>query len=265
MASQAPAHGLDIDTSDDDFDMHIDRDFSAASMPPSQWSPSSRPGSMSGAPPSLRPSGAPVARSGAPGALGSGLEVSYRRTDARALVDDGATDPTTGQRIAGWFASLTVAGAAAAGLFRLAHRPAGISLTGTMPHAFDGTSMIASGALSLVALAAAITVGWLGLRVRPRSWAWVSAGGGLLLIALAMVTVTLASSGENSAPPDGALLVPYLAPLTIGLFALGTLGRAASLFARDGVLRKVSTIPVAAVAGAIAFFAIETAKAALPG
>ena len=95
-----------------------------------------------------------------------------------------------------------------------------------LPHAFDGTSATESGALALVSLVVAVTVVFVGLRIRPHAWAIVVAGGMLLLLALAMVTVTLASTGENRTPPDGALLVPYLLPGGLVLLALGIAGRA---------------------------------------
>jgi hypothetical protein len=75
-----------------------------------------------------------------------------------------------------------------------------------------------------------------------------------------MVTVTLASTGENPTPPDGALLVPYLFPAAVLMLAIGVEGRAARLFARGRGAGRVSAIPIAAIAGAIAFFAFEASR-----
>ena len=78
-----------------------------------------------------------------------------------------------------------------------------------------------------------------------------------MLTALTMVTVTLASSGEAGAPPDGLLLLPYVAPLALIGIALGINGRAMILF-RGSIPRKAAGIPLTLIAAVVAFLAYET-------
>jgi hypothetical protein len=98
------------------------------------------------------------------------------------------------------------------------------------------------------------------LKLRPHAWALVASGGVLLLLALAMVTVTLASTGENTAPPDGVLLVPYLFPAATVLLALGVYTRGARAFTRGRGAARAGALPLAAIAGLLAFAAFETSR-----
>ena len=79
---------------------------------------------------------------------------------------------------------------------------------------------------------------------------------------LAMVTVTLASTGENPTPPDGALLVPYAAPLGLLLLALGMGGRAGRILAWARGVRRIRGVPLAVASGALAFVAFEISRLA---
>ena len=67
----------------------------------------------------------------------------------------------------------------------------------------------------------AIAIGFLGLKLEPRSYAMVASAGALVLASLAMVTVTLVSTDENPGPADGALLMPYLLPLAMLSLGIG--------------------------------------------
>lgn len=238
-----PTHGIDFTAEDDDLDMHIERDFTG---PSSSTSHSSR-----------APASGLVAKHGA---ASSGLEVTHRRLDAQRKQTYDVYEPSLLVKVMGPLLSLVVTGGAAFGLVRSVHKPGGFSPMAHLPHAFDGTSMTSSGVVSLVTLALAITLGFLGMRLRPRSWAFVASAAVLFFMALAMVTVALASTGENSAPPDGALLLPYMIPAFVALFGLGVMGRAANAFTREGALPKLATIPLAALAGAILFAAYETSR-----
>ena len=80
----------------------------------------------------------------------------------------------------------------------------------------------------------------------------------MLLASLAMVTVTLVATEENPSPPDGALLVPYVVPVAMIGLAIGIAGRAARLFMAGGAGPKAAAVPACAVAGALAFVAVET-------
>ena len=84
----------------------------------------------------------------------------------------------------------------------------------------------------------------------------------MLLLALAMVTVTLASTGENPTPPDGVLLVPYVTPVAIALLALGMGLRAGRILGRARGARRVAGVPLAAIAGVLAFVAFEVSRLA---
>jgi hypothetical protein len=132
-----------------------------------------------------------------------------------------------------------------------------MSLTHAMPRAFDGTSALQSGIVSVVTLLFAVATGWAGVKLRPRSWALVVAATGMLLTALAMVTVTLASTGEGGTPPDGALAIPYLAPVALFGLGLGVSGRARILFRSRSLLRKVIGVPVSIGAATLLFLAYE--------
>jgi serine/threonine-protein kinase len=220
---------------DDDDDMQIEHNMSAAMGMP-----------MDG----MHASGAPRPR---PVVASTGLDLAAERRDARAREDD---DPDSlVRRIIGWsIASVLFAGATFA-LVRFAHGSAdSMMLTRALPHAFDGTSSIHSGAVSIVALVLAVAAGWAGAKLRPRSWALVGSATGLLLTSLAMVTVTLATTGEPGAPPDGVLLMPYVVPIALAGLALGVNGRAAILF-RGSIARKAAGVPVALIAAIIAFAA----------
>ena len=244
--SKAPAHGISFDTpDDDDFDMQIERNVASTSL---EMATSSR---MSAAP-----------RLSAPRIASSGLEIAHVRPGSRRRAeDDDDAPPSTGARIAGFVISLVVLASAAFALFHFV-KPHGLSPTKLLPHAFDGTSAPESGVVALTGLVLAIALGFAGIKSTPRSWATVGSGAAMLLLSLAMVTVTLASTGENPEPPDGALLVPYLAPAALLLLGLGVGGRAAALFARRGIGKKLGAIPLAAIAGAICFVAYATSKLA---
>lgn len=235
---------------EDDFDMEIERNVANVSVPTATSSDTS---------------GAPGRTSGSPGRGSGGLELAAPsrmvREGARAPRDEDE-EPSTGGKVVGHLLALVLSGGAAFALWRYVHRAGGLDVTRALPHAFDGSSATESGAVSLLALVVAVIIGFIGLRFKPHAWGIIAAGGVLLFLSLAMVTVTLASTGENPTPPDGVLLVPYLFPAAILFLALGTMGRAARLFALGGAKRRLATIPVAAIAGLLAFLAFEASRLA---
>lgn len=255
LAVQVAPPAIAFGGDDDDFDMEIERNVASSTMPTAM---SSRPsGTDLAARPSMhggRPSGHAIAS--------TGLEIAHVRARSRSHEEEDGRGPRITDRIVGYVVAGAVFAGAAAGLARLAHHAGGRSLERLMPHAFDGTSAPESGVVALVSLVFAVVLGFAGLKLTPRAWSFVASGGAMLLVALAMVTVTLASTGENPEPPDGALLFPYLFPAAVLLASLGVTGRAAWLFARGGVGRRLGSIPVAAIAGAIAFLAYEMSRLA---
>ena len=247
---------------DDDFDMQIERNFSTSVVPPqpsaSRPSRPSRP-SMSGVD---RPLG-PHSRPSFPNRASSGLELGApQRLTARSERNVSSAEAGLGSRILGFFVALLVLGGTAFALLHFVHRAGGRLVTSALPHAFDGTSANESGAIALVSFVVAVTVIFVGLRLRPHAWSIVAAGGALLLLALAMVTVTLASTGENPTPPDGVLLVPYIAPVALLLLALGMGLRAARIVGRAYGARRLGGVPLAAIAGGLAFVAFEISRLA---
>jgi hypothetical protein len=244
---QPPARevAIQIGGDDDDFGLEIERGGALVGVTPAS---SMRPGG----PASARP--APTT-SGRPASLASGLEVAYKRFDLerRAPVDEG---PSAKEKALAWVVTVLAFLGMGALLFKLAHRQGGRSLIAMLPHAFDATTTVQSGAVSLVALALAIAIGFIGVKARPRSWAMFGSAVMILLASLAMVTVTLVSTEEHPAPPDGALLIPYVVPASLVLLGLGVARRGVGLFL-DGGGRRAATVLVAAVGGALVFAGIE--------
>jgi hypothetical protein len=231
---------------DDDLDMEIERNLVGTSLPTATSSRTS--------------SGAPAAGRSARPVASTGLEVAHVRAGTRGHVADSEDEPGVAVKILGLALTGLVMGGAVYTLLRFVHRKGGLVPTNILPHAFDGTSAPESGVVALASLAISVALGFAGVRLTPRSWSFIGSGGAMLLAALAMVTVTLASTGENPAPPDGALLIPYLVPLALLFFGLGVGGRASNLFRQPGALRKLGAIPVAALAGAFVFVAYEASR-----
>ena len=231
---------------DDDFDMEIERNVATTSLPTA--SSSRAPGAHS----SARPSGG----------LRPGLELAAPSRMARAGAREPqySDEPGAGMKLAGFAISLVIAAGTAFSLWKYVYHARGFDITRALPHAFDGTSATESGVISLVALVVAVALGFVGLKLRPHAWAIVGAGGLMLLVAIAMVTVTLGSTGENSVPPDGGLLVPYLLPASVLFSALGLAGRAGRRFAVAYGARKAVMLPMAAIAGVLAYLAFETSR-----
>lgn len=205
---------------------------------------------------SARPSGAatsaPPGGSGRPRADVSGLDVAYRRLDARPV----EVGPSLGERIAGWTIPLVLLVGTIALLVKVAHQPGGRSVLRLLPHAFDASSTIQSGAAAIGALIGAIAIGFIGVKATPRSYAMIGSAAALLVASLAMVTVTLVSTDEEPIPPDGALLIPYVVPLAIFLLGLGVAGRGPSLFFGGGA-RRLGAALAGSLGGALVFAAIE--------
>ncbi|MBX3264954.1 MAG: hypothetical protein KF782_35105 [Labilithrix sp.] len=245
MTSRAPAApnvAIDFKGDADDFgDMEIERGGAMISLPPAT---------------SGRPSGRPASPSGRPGS--SGLDVTYRRLDARPVTPAG---PTPAAKVLAWALPVVLASATLAGLVKVAHRAGGWSPMALMPHAFDATSTVQSGAFAGVALVLAIAVGFIGVKATPRSYAMLGSAVGLVLASLAMVTVTLVSTEEHPSPPDGALLIPYVLPFAVLGLGLGVAGRGPSLFLRGGA-RRVASALAAIAGGALVFAAIEMSSLA---
>lgn len=218
---------------DDDFDMQIERE-GAAIMPMSQpmTTPRATPRSSS------LDLGAPLRTSGRP---------------QRGAVEEAAL----GAKVVGYLVAFAVFAGVAGVLVKIAHRAGGRPVTGLLPRAFDGSSTVHSGAVSLGALVLAIAVGYVGVRSRPRSIGFLASAAALLVTSLAMVTVTLVTTEENPAPADGLLLLPYVVPAAIVFFGVGLAERAGTLFSQSSA-RKAGAVPLAAIAGLLAFVAYET-------
>jgi hypothetical protein len=253
-AARAPSPGgagggreIAFETDDDDFDMQIERNVATTSM---QHATSA--GQASASP----------RRSGG---LGAGLELAQ---PSRVVREGGAARQRAleaegvGAKLLGALGAAAVAGATLFGLLRQVHAAGGRDVTRLVPHAFDGTSAAESGGVALVSLVAAVALGFVGLRLKPPAWTLLGGAGTILLFALAMVTVTLASTGENGAPPDGVLLVPYLFPAATSLVALGLATRSSRRLVRERGARRAAAIPLAAAAGLLAFVAFETSRLA---
>lgn len=234
----------------DDFDMEIERE--GATM--SSLQPSSGQIALTSAAPKRYHAPPPAHR-----VASAGFELAAERKGARPTHHDDYEPSATAKVVAIVVPLLAFAGTAGA-LVRFAHRAGGLSMTAPLPHAFDGTSAAHSGGVALTSLALALVVGGVGLKVHPRSWALVGSGGAMLVTALAMVTVTLASTGENPMPPDGVLLLPYLVPLSLAALALGIGGRGRQLMLDEAIGKRIAGVPVAALAGAIAFLAFEVSR-----
>lgn len=203
-------------------------------------------------------SGGPASARGS-GLAGSGLEITHQRLAPRR--EAAYAEPSLLEKIAGPVLSGVVFLGTAALLVKFVHRHGGVRITNLLPHAFDASSALQSGGVALGALATAIGIGVAGLTRRPRSYAMIVSGGSLLLAALAMVTVTLVSSEEHPAPPDGALLIPYLVPFAILLLGIGVGGRGPVLFRKGGPQRAASVL-AAAIGGGLVFAAIELSSLA---
>ena len=237
------ARALEIDNSGDDWDMEIERESAAlasltSAAPTRQSSPSYR-------------RMAPVAS--------TGLDVAYDRRQTFER-DAAAYEPSKVGKIVGSAVAVALALATVIACVKLAHRAGGRDITSMLPHAFDATSAPQSGIVAGGMLILAIAIGTAGIYLRPRSWTIVASGGPMLLMALAMVTVALTATEEHPAPPDGARLIPYLVPLSILILGVGMVRRAArGFFAKEGARRMVG-LPLALIAGALFFVAIETSR-----
>lgn len=201
------------------------------------------------------PSPASSGRLGSAGraAGSSGLEVAYHRLEAKRIAE---AKPAFGQKLASWFIPLFVLLGTTGGLMKIAHRRGGQDLRLLVPHAFDASSTPQSGAFAIVTLMTAIAVGFAGFKKVPRSHAMLGSSAAFLVASLAMVTVTLVSTDEHPAPPDGALLIPYVVPLGLALLGLGVVGRGPPLFLAGGS-RRIGALVAALFGGAIVFVAIE--------
>ena len=232
-----PASGLDLDGVPSS-----QRNLQAA--PPA----SERVGPASGAHPP------PASLRGAP----AKLELDRRRP--QSVVEYVEEPAPLVQRILARVISLLGFGGAAAAGYMYLHRSGGRQPMGLLPHAWDGTSMKTAAAVSLAMFVLAMAFGIWGFITRPRTWGFVLAGGLMLIESLGMVTVALASSGESGVPPDGALLVPWLTPAFLVLIGLGVSTRGAAMWVRGGWGRRLATLPVGAIGGAIAFVGYEISR-----
>jgi hypothetical protein len=185
----------------------------------------------------------------------SGLQVAYRRSDLEPTAS-AFDEPSLWEKLLGHALTILPFVGTVALLMKLVHRRGGRSVIGLLPHVFDATSTVKSGAFALAALVAAIAVGFIGVKAYPRSYAMLGSAGMLLIASLAMVTVTLVSTDENPSPPDGALLIPYVVPLALVLLGIGIAGRGLVMFLRGGV-RRAAPLLVGAIGGALVFAGIE--------
>ncbi len=239
------ARALDVGNNADDFDMEIERESAALA-------------SLTSAPPT-RQTSSPSYRRIAPIVSSTGLDVAYDRRQSFAREAE-VYEPSTLAKILGSVGALVLAIGAFVACMKFLHKSGGRDISSFMPHAFDATSATESGAVAGGMLILAIAIGTAGIYLRPRSWVIVTAGGPMLLMALAMVTVALTATDEHPAPPDGARLLPYLVPLSLLILGLGMTGRGArSFYFKEGA-RKLTGIPIALIAGALLFVAIETSR-----
>lgn len=237
------------DDDDDGLGMEIERDVSRPFEGPASTSR-----------PTTRGAGMELDGPARPRPASSGLEVTYRRLDPRSVQgDDG---PSRLPAVLGPIAAVVASAGSFAALVRTVHRPAGIELTRIAPHAFDGTSVVGSAVVALTAFVLAMATGYAGVRSSSRSWLLVATATATMLLALAMVTIILASSGEHGPPPDGALLVPFLAPFALATAGVDLVVRAARRFMRAHGARKLGGVPLAAIAGGLLFVAFEASRLA---
>jgi hypothetical protein len=204
----------------------------------------------------MPPMGAYAAGNPAPSAArpASGLEVAYRRSDVEANAADAA--PTSLLRVAAYAVPAVPFLGAIAALDKVAHRQGGRSFLALAPRAFDASSSVQSGGFALATLAAAIAVGFVGVKLQPRSHGMLGAAALLLVASLAMVTVTLVSLDEHPLHPDGALLIPYAMPFAILFIGLGLAWRGIPSFLAGGKARAMSPI-YGALGGVLTFAGIE--------
>lgn len=243
------ARAIEVGMPDDDDDMEIEREGALHAVAASKPAHSSR-GKLE----------TPMRQ--APTAT-TGLDVGYNRAQTFERPQRRAAAATPLTVAIGYVVSGAVFFGTIAGLSRVFHRPGGIVLTNLLPHAFDATSTVQSGGVALSLLAVAVGLGFGGLKMVPRSWVILGAAFATLATSLAMVTVTLVSTEENPMPPDGARLVPYTLPLALLLVGVGIAGRAARLFRRESVAKKIAVVPITAIAAAFAFAALEVSGGVL--
>lgn len=228
----------------DEFEMELERGGAIMSQAPASSSRTSGPQSS------------PRLSTASPRA--SGLELTYRRMDAQAALQE---ESQTAAMALAWIVPFAIAAGTALLLVKTLHRHGGRNFVALMPHAFDASSTMLSGAFALTSLVLAIALGFIAFRLEPRSYAMVGSSTLLVITSLAMVTVTLVSLEEHHAPADGALLIPYVLPLAILLLGLGIVGRGPSHLLRGGSGRGIAAL-VGIAGGALAFLAIETSKVA---
>jgi hypothetical protein len=206
---------------------------------------------------SNRPNGPSMAAHAAPG---SGLEVTYQRESART--PRAPIGPSIAARLVAHLVPSVAFAASLLVSMKLAHRHGGRTVTSLLPHAFDASSAMQSGTVSLTTLAVVIGLGFAGVKMSPRSYTIVASAGLLLIASLAMVTVTLVATEENPTPPDGALVIPYVVPMACALLGLGVARHGAVLFLDGGATRRALSVVLAALGGALAFAAVETSTLA---
>jgi hypothetical protein len=227
---------------EDDDDMEIERNMVPSAM---AHMPSS---SGHGGPPSVRQRERLELAAGPP---------SRATPRATASAPPSRRGVGAGTRVLGALGALLTFGGTAFAAFKLAHHHGGRPILTLFPHAFDGSSAPESGVFAVVALLGAMTLLFIGLRLRPHAWSIVSAAGVALLLSLAMVTATLASSAENPTPADGVLVVPYLTPATLFLLAFGLVARGARILTRRSGAQRFGGVPLAILAALLAFAAFE--------
>jgi hypothetical protein len=146
------------------------------------------------------------------------------------------------------------------GMMRLAYRPSGIDVTRLLPSAFDGSSVVASGSLSLGALGVCVALGISAFRGAHRTYGFLVSALGCMLLGMAMITITFSTSGENAAPPDAAMLVPFLVPLlTVGA-SIAMLEWAFWQWRTGEAGRRALSLFYAAIGGTLAFATVELAQ-----
>src|SRR5207249_2492295 len=123
--------------------------------------------------------------------------------------------PRYGEKAVNALILIVAAGGAGWALLRWIHRAAGWRVMPFITPAFDGTSVLWSGAAVVVSVAAAITLAIAAARARPPSIGYGLAAVTMLVIGIAAVTVLFSVSpeGRPEEPPDGGRLVPWALPL----------------------------------------------------
>jgi hypothetical protein len=148
---------------------------------------------------------------------------------------------------------------AAAPLVRFAHHASGWKLPSFFHYALDGGSAVWSGSASMATLALTIVLAIMGTYARPRSYGYLLASLGMLLVAISciVITFTVSPAGPPEIPPDGARLVPWVAPAVPLGIGLRLLRNAWAKCEEGNAGARLKGFCIAALSAATIFLAVE--------